>query len=120
LLFLGFALAVHLCNLRLQGKTLPNVLPATITNGFSSIVDIIFFGVPDIKPPIPTGIPLFDMSQLTAQPTAMPGQWGYVTAPAVGLPDILLLESRMLPQAGRESTTTGLQGNAQIPWGVTK
>lgn len=63
------------------------------------------------------------LSQLTAQPTGIPGQWGYVNAPAGGLPGISLLESRMLPQAGRESgqfTTAGLQGNATIPWAVTK
>lgn len=199
LLFPEFALAMYLCNLKLQGKTLPNALPEKVTNEVSSMVDIISFGVPDTKPPaltrtnVPnfsvtpaqspqssqapsnasllttlqtqsTGMPNMPMmtqptgfgnqgfmsqptgfarppmppmptgmssvtsgqlgaNQLTAQPTGMPGQWGYVNAPAGGLPGISLLESRMLPQAGRESgnfTTAGLQGNATIPWAVTK
>ncbi|KAG9235683.1 actin cytoskeleton-regulatory complex protein pan1 [Amylocarpus encephaloides] len=86
-------------------------------------------------PPIPTG---FSPSQglspaqtgiggmvvpLNTQPTGRPGQWGLVNAPASGLPNIELLQSRMMPQQGREQgsfTTSGLQGNAVIPWAVTK
>ncbi|EHK99839.1 putative Actin cytoskeleton-regulatory complex protein pan1 [Glarea lozoyensis 74030] len=57
------------------------------------------------------------------QPTGVPGQWGLVNAPASGLPNIDLLQSRMMPQQGREQgsfTTSGLAGNAVIPWAVTK
>ncbi|KAF1987834.1 hypothetical protein K402DRAFT_392629 [Aulographum hederae CBS 113979] len=75
-------------------------------------------------PPMPTG---FQQSQgfapLNTQPTGMPGQWGLVNAPATGLPNIELLQQRMMPQAGREGgtfTTQGLSGNATVPWAVTK
>jgi hypothetical protein len=86
-------------------------------------------------PPMPTG---FNQGQglspsqtgmggmvapLNAQPTGRPGQWGLVNAPASGLPNIDLLQSRMMPQQGREQgnfTTAGLSGNAVIPWAVTK
>ncbi|OLL27170.1 Actin cytoskeleton-regulatory complex protein pan1 [Neolecta irregularis DAH-3] len=56
---------------------------------------------------------------LAAQPT---GQWGFVNAPAGGLPGIDALQARLMPQAGREGgfSVTGLQGNATIPWAITK
>jgi actin cytoskeleton-regulatory complex protein PAN1 len=60
---------------------------------------------------------------LNAQPTGRPGQWGLVNAPASGLPNIDALQARMMPQQGREQgayTTAGLQGNAVIPWAITK
>ncbi|TAQ83488.1 hypothetical protein B7494_g8188 [Chlorociboria aeruginascens] len=63
------------------------------------------------------------VAPLNNQPTGRPGQWGLVNAPATGLPNIDLLQSRMMPQQGREQgvfTTTGLSGNAVIPWAVTK
>lgn len=63
------------------------------------------------------------VAPLNAQPTGRPGQWGLVNAPATGLPNIDLLQSRMMPQQGREQgafTTHGLSGNAVIPWAVTK
>ena len=78
-------------------------------------------------PPMPTGygggvnaisVPL------NAQPTGRPGQWGLVNTPATGLPNIDILQARMMPQTGRDQqsnfTTAGLQGNAQIPWAITK
>ena len=85
-------------------------------------------------PPMPTG---FNQSlspnsaaagggfaaPLNAQPTGRPGQWGLVNAPATGLPNIDALQARMMPQQGREGgsfTTQGLQGNAVIPWAITK
>ncbi|KAL7946194.1 hypothetical protein V8C42DRAFT_352529 [Trichoderma barbatum] len=77
-------------------------------------------------PPMPTGFggPSGGMvAPLNAQPTGMPGQWGLVNAPATGLPNIDALQARMMPQAGREGgsfTTAGLQGNAVIPWAITK
>ncbi|EKD14157.1 uncharacterized protein L3040_007843 [Drepanopeziza brunnea f. sp. 'multigermtubi'] len=85
-------------------------------------------------PPMPTGYGNQGLSPaqtglgamvapLNAQPTGRPGQWGLVNAPASGLPNIDLLQSRMMPQPGREQgsfTTSGLQGNAVIPWAVTK
>jgi hypothetical protein len=63
------------------------------------------------------------VAPLNSQPTGRPGQWGLVNAPASGLPNIDLLQSRMMPQQGREQgafNTTGLTGNAVIPWAVTK
>ena len=72
--------------------------------------------------PAPTGMGGM-MAPLNAQPTGRPGQWGLVNAPASGLPNIELLQSRMMPQQGREQgnfTTAGLSGNAVIPWAVTK
>jgi hypothetical protein len=86
-------------------------------------------------PPMPTGFnPSQGMSPtqtgmggmiapLNAQPTGRPGQWGLVNAPATGLPNIDLLQARMMPQPGREQgsfNTSGLTGNAVIPWAVTK
>lgn len=83
-------------------------------------------------PPMPTGYgsslapnsgPGGMMAPLNAQPTGRPGQWGLVNTPASGLPNIDLLQARMMPQAGREQgdyTTAGLQGNATIPWSITK
>ena len=83
-------------------------------------------------PPMPTGYGqnlapgggVGGMAQpLNAQPTGRPGQWGLVNTPAGGLPNIDALQSRMMPQQGREQpdyTTAGLQGNAVIPWSITK
>jgi hypothetical protein len=74
-------------------------------------------------PPMPTG---FNQpsgpAPLNSQPTGRPGQWGLVNAPATGLPNIDALQARMMPQQGREGsfTTQGLQGNAVIPWSITK
>jgi hypothetical protein len=69
----------------------------------------------------PTGM---GMAPLNAQPTGAPGQWGLVNNPATGLPNIESLAQRMMPQTGRESgsnyTTSGLSGNATIPWAITK
>lgn len=79
-------------------------------------------------PPMPTGFGT-NMSPaqtgptgLTAQPTGLPGQWGFVNTPATGLPNIEALKQRLMPQPGREGgyTTAGLAGNATIPWAVTK
>lgn len=78
-------------------------------------------------PPMPTGFGpnagANMMVPLNAQPTGLPGQWGLVNTPASGLPNIDALQARMMPQQGREQgnyTTAGLQGNAVIPWAITK
>lgn len=75
-------------------------------------------------PPMPTGYGQGPAVPLNAQPTGRPGQWGLVNAPATGLPNIDALQARMMPQQGREAgnayTTAGLQGNAVIPWAITK
>jgi actin cytoskeleton-regulatory complex protein PAN1 len=77
-------------------------------------------------PPMPTGFQSGMSPQQTgplqAQPTGIPGQWGFVNAPAGGLPNIDALKQRLMPQAGREGgfTTQGLAGSAQVPWAVTK
>lgn len=82
-------------------------------------------------PPMPTGFggsgltpQQTGMVPLNAQPTGMPGQWGLVNTPSTGLPNIEALAGRMMPQTGRDSgnnhTTSGLTGNATIPWAITK
>ena len=100
LLFPEFALAMYLCNLKLVGKELPQVLPERIANEVSSMVDIISFGVPDDRPQAPSrsNAPDFDhparstalpniqqpqpqasnsqlLTQLTAQPTGFASQY---------------------------------------------
>ncbi|KAJ2904268.1 Actin cytoskeleton-regulatory complex protein PAN1 [Zalerion maritima] len=62
------------------------------------------------------------MAPLNAQPTGMPGQWGLVNAPSSGLPNLGALQARMMPgQAGQSNySTAGLQGNAEIPFAITK
>ncbi len=59
---------------------------------------------------------------LQAQPTGIPGQWGFVNTPSTGLPNIEALQQRLMPQAGREGgyTTQGISGTAKVPWAVTK
>ena len=73
-------------------------------------------------PPMPTGFSQPIAAPLNAQPTGRPGQWGLVNAPSSGLPNIDALRQQMMPQPGREGafTTQGLQGNATVPWAVTK
>ncbi|KKK15512.1 hypothetical protein AOCH_004375, partial [Aspergillus ochraceoroseus] len=78
-------------------------------------------------PPMPTGFAsnLISPAQtggLVAQPTGIPGQWGFVNAPSSGLPNIEALKQQLMPQPGREGgfSTVGLSGNASIPWAITK
>lgn len=79
-------------------------------------------------PPMPTGMgsnlspAQTGPAPLTAQPTGVPGQWGFVNTPSTGLPGIEALKQQLMPQPGREGgfTTAGLSGNATIPWAVTK
>lgn len=79
-------------------------------------------------PPMPTGFgsnlspSQTGMTALQAQPTGIPGQWGFVNAPSTGLPNIEALKQQLMPQPGREGgfSTAGLSGNATIPWAVTK
>ncbi|KAB8336847.1 hypothetical protein FH972_021155 [Carpinus fangiana] len=47
LLFPEFALAMYLCNLKMNGQSLPAALPEKIKNEVSSMVDIISFAVAD-------------------------------------------------------------------------
>jgi hypothetical protein len=95
-------------------------LPATQATGYT--------GPRPPMPPMPSGFGNNMSPQQTggvplqAQPTGIPGQWGFVNAPASGLPNIEALQQRLMPQAGREGgfTTQGLSGSAKIPWAVTK
>jgi hypothetical protein len=96
--------------------------------GFPGIQSTGYQGPRPPMPPMPTGFgqTAHDGGMavpLNAQPTGRPGQWGLVNAPASGLPNIDVLQARMMPQQGREAgsyTTQGLQGNAVIPWAITK
>lgn len=73
-------------------------------------------------PPMPSGFGGPTAAPLNAQPTGRPGQWGLVNAPSTGLPNLEAMQQQMMPQQGREGgyTTTGLSGNAKVPWAVTK
>jgi hypothetical protein len=80
-------------------------------------------------PPMPTGFgsnlspaQTGGMQGLTAQPTGIPGQWGFINTPAQGLPNIEAMKQQLMPQPGREGgfTTTGLSGNATVAWAITK
>ncbi|KAL5001422.1 hypothetical protein BDV10DRAFT_192067 [Aspergillus recurvatus] len=77
-------------------------------------------------PPMPTGfgsnLSPSQTGGLVAQPTGIPGQWGFVNAPASGLPNIDALKQQLMPQPGREGgfSAAGLSGNANIPWAITK
>ena len=78
-------------------------------------------------PPMPTsgfqtGMSPQQTGPIQSQPTGLPGQWGFVNAPAGGLPNIDALRQQLMPQAGREGgfTTQGLTSNAKVPWAVTK
>lgn len=112
-----------------QGGLQPN------QNGMAGMANPAATGYTGPRPPMPPMPTAFNPSQglsptqtgmvapLNSQPTGMPGQWGLVNAPASGLPNIDLLQSRMMPQQGREQgsfNTTGLTGNAVIPWAITK
>lgn len=81
-------------------------------------------------PPIPTGFASSSNlspaqtggTGLAAQPTGMPGQWGFINTPASGLPNIDAMKQQLMPQPGREGgfTTAGLSGNATVAWAITK
>ncbi|KAI0005725.1 hypothetical protein F4779DRAFT_620947 [Xylariaceae sp. FL0662B] len=101
--------------------------PTGFQGGMSNPQPTGYSGPMPPMPPMPTGFPgglsPASAAPLNAQPTGKPGQWGLVNAPAGGLPNIDALQARMMPQAGREQqnyTTTGLAGNAVIPWAITK
>lgn len=85
-----------------------------------------YSGLRPPMPPMPTGYGTNMSPQQTgplqAQPTGIPGQWGFVNTPAGGLPNIEALQQRLMPQTGREGgfTTHGLAGSAKVPWAVTK
>lgn len=109
-----------------QAQQQPGLLPQP--TGFGNISNpqaTGYNGPRPPMPPMPTGLGQGGsmIAPLNAQPTGMPGQWGLVNAPAGGLPNIDLLQQRMMPQVGREGgtySTQGLAGNATIPWAVTK
>ncbi|KAL9105885.1 MAG: hypothetical protein Q9227_008996 [Pyrenula ochraceoflavens] len=80
-------------------------------------------------PPMPTGFQGNNLSPaqtgpgpIQAQPTGVPGQWGFVNTPAGGLPGIREMQQQLMPQPGREAgfSSQGLSGSAKVPWAVTK
>ncbi|OQE07204.1 hypothetical protein PENVUL_c014G07112 [Penicillium vulpinum] len=76
-------------------------------------------------PPMPTGYGSAQtggMQGLTAQPTGIPGQWGFINTPAQGLPNIEAMKQQLMPQPGREGgfSAVGLSGNATVAWAITK
>jgi len=66
--------------------------------------------------------PVSGLATLQAQPTGRPGQWGFVNAPAGSMAGIQALQQQLMPQPGREGTfsSAALQGNANVPWAITK
>lgn len=115
LLFPEFALAMYLCNLALNGKSLPTTLPERVKNEVSSMVDIISFAIPDEQSSAPanSNAPNFTdapkqssfasasvqqpapqqpsssqlLSQLVAQPTSFqPQQTGFQSQPNALMP----------------------------------
>jgi hypothetical protein len=81
-------------------------------------------------PPMPTGFGNQGLGAglqaqptgLQAQPTGIPGQWGFVNAPAGGLQNLDAFKQQLMPQPGREGgfSMQSLQGNAKVPWAITK
>lgn len=94
------------------------------TTGYRQNIGGFSGSIPPV-PPIPTGMSSLSVggpNPLQAQPTGRPGQWGFVNTPASVLQGIDALQQRMMPQQGREGgfSMQGLQGNAVIPWSITK
>jgi actin cytoskeleton-regulatory complex protein PAN1 len=79
-----------------------------------------YTGMPPSGGLAPTG--LAAISALQSQPTGRPGQWGFVNAPAGSMAGIQALSQQLMPQPGREGSwsAAGLQGNANVPWSITK
>jgi len=79
-----------------------------------------FTGMPPAGGLAPTG--LAAISTLQSQPTGRPGQWGFVNAPAGSMAGIQALSQQLMPQPGREGnwSAAALQGNANVPWAITK
>ena len=104
----------------------PNLLPNVTGYAQNNVGG--YTGPRPPMPPMPTGFGsslssnMTGIAPLNSQPTGMPGQWGLVNAPTSGLPNMDTLRQRMMPQSNREGgyTTAGLQGNAKVPWAVTK
>ncbi|KAJ5936362.1 hypothetical protein N7454_004997 [Penicillium verhagenii] len=77
-------------------------------------------------PPMPTGygsnLSPAQTGGLTAQPTGIPGQWGFINTPAQGLPNIEAMKQQLMPQPGREGgfNMSNLSGNATVAWAITK
>ncbi len=106
---------------------MPQAMQQPQPTGFASIPQATGYNGPrPPMPPMPTGFQSHmspqQTGQLQAQPTGIPGQWGFVNTPASGLPNIDALKQQLMPQAGREGgfTTQGLAGSAKVPWAVTK
>jgi len=66
--------------------------------------------------------PVTGLATLQAQPTGRPGQWGFVNAPAGSMAGIQALQQQLMPQPERIGTfsSAALQGNANVPWAITK
>ena len=97
LLFPEFALAMYLCNLKLNGKDIPASLPDRVRNEVSSMVDIISFGIPEDKP-LPSAPAFFDSRQSATSP------------PVIQQPQPQLTNTSLL--AGLTNQTTGaMPGN---------
>lgn len=104
LLFPEFALAMYLCNIKLVGKQLPQVLPESIRNEVSSMVDIINFGVADDAPQPRTNVPDFNARSATASP------------PTIQQPQPMASNSQLLTAqmtGFQQPQQTGFQGGFQ-------
>ncbi|KAA8913511.1 actin cytoskeleton-regulatory complex protein pan1 [Sphaerosporella brunnea] len=135
LLFPEFVLAMYLCNVRKQGKQLPQNLPEVIKNEVSSMVDIISFGVPDSAPPAPpkSNVPSFDITpsrdnsttptqsntsllgSLAPQPTGFQSQ----TQPSFQMQQPTGFQSIVSQPTGFQSQPTGFQSVIPQPTGFS-
>ncbi|ORY82532.1 hypothetical protein BCR37DRAFT_379527 [Protomyces lactucae-debilis] len=64
----------------------------------------------------------YGMQPLTSQPTGRPGEWGFVNAPAQGLPGMQALGMQMMPGAQGQmfQPQQMQQQQAEVPWAITK
>lgn len=95
---------MYLCNIKLVGKQLPQVLPENIRNEVSSMVDIINFGVADDAPQQRTNVPDFNTRSSTASP------------PTIQQPQPMASNSQLLTAqmtGFQQPQQTGFQGGFQ-------
>ena len=85
---------MYLCNLKLVGKELPQILPERVANEVSSMVDIISFGVPDDRPQLAprSNVPNFDASA------------GAISSPSIQQPQPQSSNSQLLSQMTSQPT----------------
>ncbi|EPX70802.1 actin cortical patch component, with EF hand and WH2 domain-containing protein [Schizosaccharomyces octosporus yFS286] len=80
-------------------------------------------GMPPMMPQRTGGMPPMmpqRTGNLTAQPTGVPGQWGFINTPLSNLPGIEALGEQMMPNASDGSLVRNFTGKKEIPWAISK